>query len=233
MGYRLLTEGYCDGWSNALERKHRVPDLVERQSPQPVVPRTGGRPTVPARGRRHQPGRHHRGRSVSERHDAAPRRDVRNPAHNVRRRPRGGPDHCVRSQRGNTSRPATGMAPPPFETQRRAGSCRRSPGTTGSSKASPSAPTARCSPRPAMTRPPSCRDLRTGKRLLTLTGHSFALTDVKFSPDGTRVATSSGDGTVRVYVELLAVARTRLTRTWSTPECRAFPGVSCPDIPRP
>ena len=81
-------------------------------------------------------------------------------------------------------------------------------------------------------------DLRTGKRLLTLTGHSFALTDVKFSPDGTRVATSSGDGTVRVYVlpvsELLAVARTRLTRTWSTAECRAYlPGVSCPDIRRP
>jgi WD40 repeat protein/DNA-binding SARP family transcriptional activator/energy-coupling factor transporter ATP-binding protein EcfA2 len=76
-------------------------------------------------------------------------------------------------------------------------------------------------------------DIRTGKRLLTLTGHTFALTDVVFSPDGTRLATSSGDGTVRVYVlpvnELLAVARSRLTRTWSKAECRTYlPGGRCP-----
>jgi len=76
-------------------------------------------------------------------------------------------------------------------------------------------------------------DLDTGKRLLTLTGHTFALTDVAFSPDGARVATASGDGTVRVYVlpvnELLAVARARLTRTWSKAECRAYlPGGRCP-----
>jgi WD40 repeat protein len=76
-------------------------------------------------------------------------------------------------------------------------------------------------------------DLRTGKRLLTLTGHTLALTDVKFSPDGTRLATASGDGTVRVYVlpvnKLLAVARARLTRTWSKAECRAYlPGGRCP-----
>jgi WD40 repeat protein/DNA-binding SARP family transcriptional activator/energy-coupling factor transporter ATP-binding protein EcfA2 len=76
-------------------------------------------------------------------------------------------------------------------------------------------------------------DLKTGKRLLTLSGHTFALTGVAFSPDGTRLATSSGDGTVRVYVlpvkELMAVARARLTRTWSTAECWAYlPGGRCP-----
>jgi WD40 repeat protein/DNA-binding SARP family transcriptional activator/energy-coupling factor transporter ATP-binding protein EcfA2 len=76
-------------------------------------------------------------------------------------------------------------------------------------------------------------DLKTGKRLLTLSGHTFALTGVAFSPDGTRLATTSGDGTVRVYVlpveELMAVARARLTRTWSKAECRAYlPGGRCP-----
>jgi WD40 repeat protein len=76
-------------------------------------------------------------------------------------------------------------------------------------------------------------DIATGRRLLTLTGSTFALTDVTFSPDGTRLATSSGDGTVRVYVlpvdTLLAVARSRLRRTWTKDECRAYlPGGKCP-----
>ena len=75
--------------------------------------------------------------------------------------------------------------------------------------------------------------LRTGQRLVTLTGHTFALTDVAFSPDDTRLATSSGDGTVRIYVlpttQLLAVARSRLTRTWTQTECRTYlPGGRCP-----
>jgi WD40 repeat protein len=76
-------------------------------------------------------------------------------------------------------------------------------------------------------------DLKTGDQLVTLTGHTFALTDVEFSPDGTRLATASGDGTVRIYVlpvsELLAVARARLTRTWTAAECRTYlPGGHCP-----
>ena len=69
-------------------------------------------------------------------------------------------------------------------------------------------------------------DLRTGRHLLTLTGHTLAVTDVAFSPDGDRLATASKDGTVRVYVlpidELLAVARQRLTRTWSDAKCRSY-----------
>jgi WD40 repeat protein/DNA-binding SARP family transcriptional activator/energy-coupling factor transporter ATP-binding protein EcfA2 len=76
-------------------------------------------------------------------------------------------------------------------------------------------------------------DLKTGERLVTLAGQTFALTDVVFSPDGTRLATASGDGTVRVYVlpvpELLSVARSRLTRTWTPAECRTYlPGGRCP-----
>jgi WD40 repeat protein len=76
-------------------------------------------------------------------------------------------------------------------------------------------------------------DIATGARLLTLTGHSFVLTDVQFSPDGRRLATSSDDGTVRVYVlpvdELLAVARRRLTRDWTRAECRTYlGGEPCP-----
>jgi hypothetical protein len=52
------------------------------------------------------------------------------------------------------------------------------------------------------------------------------LTDVDFSPDGTRLATASGDGTVRVYVlpvdELMAPARSRLTRGWTREECARY-----------
>jgi WD40 repeat protein len=61
-----------------------------------------------------------------------------------------------------------------------------------------------------------------------LESHTFALTGVAFSPAGDRLATSGADGTVRVYVlpvdELLAGARSRLTRTWSTAECRTYLG---------
>ena len=76
-------------------------------------------------------------------------------------------------------------------------------------------------------------NLQTGKLDLTLTGHTFALTDVQFNPSGTRLATASGDGTIRVYVlpvsELLAVAGTRLTRTWTPAECKTYlPSGKCP-----
>ncbi|HEY7604008.1 MAG TPA: BTAD domain-containing putative transcriptional regulator [Gaiellaceae bacterium] len=78
-------------------------------------------------------------------------------------------------------------------------------------------------------------DLRSGRRLLTLRGHTAALTDLDFSPDGKRLATASRDGTVRVYVlpadELMAVARSRLTRGWTDAECRQYLGGSCPARP--
>ena len=79
-------------------------------------------------------------------------------------------------------------------------------------------------------------DLRTGKELLTLTGHTFGLTDLAFNPSGTRLATASVDGTVRVYVlpvdELMAVARSRLTRGWTADECRRYLSAGrCPKKP--
>lgn len=79
-------------------------------------------------------------------------------------------------------------------------------------------------------------DATSGTELLTLTGPSFAIRSVSFSPDGTRLATASGDGNVRVYVlplgQLMAVARSRLTRTWTTAECRQFLNTKrCPTTP--
>jgi len=76
-------------------------------------------------------------------------------------------------------------------------------------------------------------NVASGTRLLTLTGHSLALTDVAFSPDRRLLATSSGDGTVRIYVlpvdELVRVAQSRLTRSWTPAECRTYLHTrSCP-----
>jgi hypothetical protein len=46
------------------------------------------------------------------------------------------------------------------------------------------------------------------------------------SPDGTRLAVGSRDGTVRVYVipvdELTAIARSRLTQGWTRAECAQY-----------
>ena len=69
-------------------------------------------------------------------------------------------------------------------------------------------------------------DVSTGEQLLVLRGQTLGLTDLEFSPDGTRLATSAYDGTVRVYVlpvqELIDLARSRLTRTWTKEECRTY-----------
>jgi WD40 repeat protein/serine/threonine protein kinase len=66
----------------------------------------------------------------------------------------------------------------------------------------------------------------TGRELLTLTGSTHGMNEVAFSPEGTRFAVSSNDGTVRVYVlpidDLVDLARTRLTRSWTLPECRQY-----------
>ncbi len=54
-----------------------------------------------------------------------------------------------------------------------------------------------------------------------------------FSPDGTRLAYTAADGTVRVLAldidDLIQLARSRLTRSWSPDECRTYLHVeSCP-----
>ncbi len=79
-------------------------------------------------------------------------------------------------------------------------------------------------------------DLRSGKRIVTLSGPTRFVSAVTFSPDGTRLAVGSRDGFVRVYVlpvdELVAIARARLTRGWAAAECRQYlPGGRCPRRP--
>ena len=66
-------------------------------------------------------------------------------------------------------------------------------------------------------------DVATGEELLTLPG----LWSGVFSPDGTRLATVDADsGTVNIYTlrieDLVALAKSRLTRTWTPDECRKF-----------
>ncbi len=47
-----------------------------------------------------------------------------------------------------------------------------------------------------------------------------------FSPDGTRLAYAAADGTVRVLAldidDLIHLARSRLTRSWTPEECRTY-----------
>jgi WD40 repeat protein/class 3 adenylate cyclase len=76
-------------------------------------------------------------------------------------------------------------------------------------------------------------DAATERELLTLTGHTSAVHDVAFSPDGAFLATASADGTARVYFlridDLMGAASERLSRTFTTAECRQYLHVStCP-----
>jgi WD40 repeat protein len=63
-----------------------------------------------------------------------------------------------------------------------------------------------------------------GQELLTL-HHNNAGPDLAFSPDGKRLATTN-TGAVHIYVlpieELVALAQSRLTRTWTAEECQRY-----------
>ncbi len=75
-------------------------------------------------------------------------------------------------------------------------------------------------------------DANTGGKLLSLSneGGSFGLA---FSPDGTRLLTTSNDGTMHILLvkidQLIALAKSRVTRSLTTAECQQYLHVdSCP-----
>jgi WD40 repeat protein len=76
-------------------------------------------------------------------------------------------------------------------------------------------------------------DVRAGKEEATLYGSTGRLMGAMFSPDGTRVATTGDDGSVRIYAahteDLVALARSRVTRSLTREECRKYLHVDeCP-----
>ncbi len=79
-------------------------------------------------------------------------------------------------------------------------------------------------------------DAATGKELLSLSGHSEGVHSVAWSPDGNRLATAGEDGIVQVYAmdinDLMALARSRVTRNLTPAECEKYLHVDkCPPIP--
>jgi len=74
------------------------------------------------------------------------------------------------------------------------------------------------------------------RELLTLSSPTGLILRVAFSPDGRRLASLADDGTLRVYAiqidDLLALARSRLTRSLTTEECQQYLHVDqCPPLP--
>jgi WD40 repeat protein/serine/threonine protein kinase/class 3 adenylate cyclase len=77
-------------------------------------------------------------------------------------------------------------------------------------------------------------DAETGEELLALRGHTGAIKGIAFRSDGSELATASEDGTLRVFTldvdELVALARSRLSRGLTEVECRQYLHVDrCPD----
>jgi WD40 repeat protein len=79
-------------------------------------------------------------------------------------------------------------------------------------------------------------DVMSGAEKLTLRAHTDHISGLAFSPDGKRLASASWDGTVRIFLldldELMALARSRLTRWFTEAECRALLHMdTCPPPP--
>jgi WD40 repeat protein len=78
-------------------------------------------------------------------------------------------------------------------------------------------------------------DLETGEEIATFYGNEGQLARIDITPDGTTVAVGS-NGLVRIYTvdteELVALARSRVTRSLTTEECQKYLHVDeCPERP--
>jgi len=79
-------------------------------------------------------------------------------------------------------------------------------------------------------------DIRTGQELFALPEQGQVVTRVAFSPEGAQLAVGSRDGLVHLYLlklnELVELAKTRVTRTLTTEECKRYLHLaSCPTLP--
>ena len=79
-------------------------------------------------------------------------------------------------------------------------------------------------------------DVNTGEELTSLYGNASNVFGVSFSPDGKHLATAGADGTVRTYTleieDLIALAKSRLTRSLTDGECQKYLHVEvCPAAP--
>jgi WD40 repeat protein len=68
-------------------------------------------------------------------------------------------------------------------------------------------------------------DAKSGEELLVLPGPNNG-PDLEFSPDGKFLATTSGDGSARVFVlsleDLVSLARQRVSRSLTLEECQRY-----------
>jgi WD40 repeat protein len=69
-------------------------------------------------------------------------------------------------------------------------------------------------------------DVNTGEELASLYGNASNVFGVSFSLDGNQLATAGADGTVRTYTlhmeDLIALAKSRLTRSLTETECQKY-----------
>jgi WD40 repeat protein/DNA-binding XRE family transcriptional regulator len=77
-------------------------------------------------------------------------------------------------------------------------------------------------------------DVTTGEELASLYGNASNVFSASFSPDGSQLATSGADGSIRLYLleieDIIALAKSRLTRTLTEPECQKYlHKESCPN----
>ena len=75
-------------------------------------------------------------------------------------------------------------------------------------------------------------DVSTGEELVSLYGNTGNVFGVSFSPDGQTLVTAGGDGTIRMYTlqleNLVALARSRVTRGLAPAECQKYLHRTCP-----